>query len=74
MPEITKWGKRPTNKPANIAASMDEFVTGKSEKPARLNFVIPTELHKRVKAACASQGVSMTDVVVEFLETRFPKN
>ncbi len=73
MPETKGWGKRPTSKPTNVVPSMDEFVTGRAEKPARLNFVIPTELHKRVKAACASEGVSMTDVVVEFLETRFPK-
>jgi hypothetical protein len=38
----------------------------------RLNCLIPSALHKRVKAACATEGVSMTDVVVEFLEARFP--
>lgn len=73
MPEAKSWGKRPTDKPPNAVPTMDEFVSGRTEKPARLNFVIPNELHKRVKAACANEGVSMTDVVVEFLESRFPK-
>lgn len=73
MPDTKGWGKRPTSKPINAAPSLDDFVNGRAEKPARLNFVIPAGLHKRVKAACASEGVSMTDVVVEFLENRFPK-
>jgi hypothetical protein len=38
----------------------------------RLNCLIPSALHRRVKAACATEGISMTDIVVEFLEERFP--
>lgn len=73
MPETTRWGKRFMTKPRSAVPPSNEVVSGRIEKPARLNFLIPNELHKRVKAACASEGVSMTDVVVEFLETRFPK-
>ncbi len=73
MLETRNWGKRPAIRPAAVAPTVDEFVNGRASKAARLNFVIPADLHKRVKAACATEGVSMTDVVVEFLETRFPK-
>jgi hypothetical protein len=58
----TKSGKRPTLKTADAAPTT-----------VRLNCLIPADLHKRVKTACANEGVSMTDVVVEFLEGRFPR-
>jgi hypothetical protein len=51
---------------------VDEFVNG-TGKTVRLNVLIPVDLHKRVKATCAMEGLSMTEVVTEFLEQRFPK-
>ena len=44
-----------------------------SAEGARLNCIIPADPHKRVKVGCANEGVSITDVVVELLEGRFPK-
>jgi hypothetical protein len=58
----THTGKRPASKTADAAPTT-----------VRLNCLIPADLHRRVKTACANDGVSMTDVVVEFLEGRFPK-
>jgi hypothetical protein len=53
----TVIGKRTASKPTGIA---------------RLNCIIPADLHRRVKVGCATEGVNMTDVVIEFLEGRFP--
>jgi hypothetical protein len=55
-------------KPTKPAPSRDEQLP----EPVRMNFIIPADLHKRFKVGCANEGVSMTDVVVEFLEKRFP--
>ena len=42
----------------------------RDEQPTkRLNAEIPTHLHKRFKAACQSEGVSMTDALTQLLET-----
>ena len=73
MAKPSSWGKRPTSKAAAPSKpSVDQFVSG-TGKTVRLNVLLPEELHKRVKSACAIEGVSMTDVVIEFLEQRFPK-
>jgi len=59
-------------KTTSAAPSVDLLVK-QSVETVRLNCLIPADLHRRVKAGCANEGVSMTDVVVEFLEGRFPK-
>lgn len=42
----------------------------KDEKPTkRLNAEIPTRLHKRFKATCQSENVSMTDALTQLVET-----
>lgn len=42
----------------------------RDEQPTkRLNAEIPTGLHERFKAACKADGKSMTDVLVQLLET-----
>jgi predicted HicB family RNase H-like nuclease len=65
--------KRPTSKSATKnARSADESASAPA-KTVRLNVLISPALHKRVKIACAIEGVSMTDVVTEFLEKRFSK-
>lgn len=70
---VSSWGKRPTTKQAAPAPSVEEFVKGGKDETVRLNVLIPNELHKRVKMACVAEGISMTTVVTEFLETRFPR-
>lgn len=69
--KAANWGKRPTDKP-KVIPSIDEFVRGTAPgKLVRLNVQVPEDLHKRVKSQCAIEGVSMTDVVIEFLQSRF---
>lgn len=43
------------------------------EREKRLTIDIPESLHKRVKAGCASQGITIADVVRRFLERKFPE-
>lgn len=75
MPSGATWGKRPVAKETESTPSLDAFVKGNgaADTTSRFHCILPSELHKRVKAACATQGTSMTDVVVELLEARFPK-
>jgi hypothetical protein len=53
------------------AARKQKPVKGKDPSFKRLSISIPVKLHARVKAACAS-GASMTRIVQELLEKRFP--
>jgi len=73
MVNAANWGKRPTPKETAPTRSVEDFVNG-SEKTMRLNVLIPVELHKRVKAGCAMEGITMSEMVIEFLQQRFPKN
>jgi predicted HicB family RNase H-like nuclease len=42
----------------------------RDEEPTkRLNAQIPSRLHKRFKDACKAEGKSMTDVLVQLVET-----
>jgi len=42
----------------------------KDEQPTkRLNAEIPTGLHERFKAACKAEGQSMTDALIQLVET-----
>jgi hypothetical protein len=57
-----------------VSPSVDDFVKGESAgRLVRINAQIPADLRKRVKAGCATEGVSMTDVIIELLEQRFPR-
>jgi hypothetical protein len=38
----------------------------------RFTIDVPADLHRRIKAQCATEGVKMADVLREMLETRFP--
>jgi predicted HicB family RNase H-like nuclease len=40
----------------------------------RLNVNIPTELHNRFKSAAAAQGLEMTVVILQFIESYVAKN
>ena len=67
------WGPRPTPKPSQTP-SVDDFVKGElGGKLVRINAQITPELRKRVKTGCVAEGLSITDVLIELLEQRFPK-
>ena len=48
----------------------------KAEEPEikRMNLNVPTELHNAFKATTASQGLNMTDVLMEFIKDYVAKN
>lgn len=39
-----------------------------------MSIVIPPELHRAFKAACANQGQQMTDVLIEAIRSYIAKN
>ena len=58
--------------------NVDEWVsTGESAEDVptiRFTIDIPTELHTRIKAQCASKRVKMKEVIQELLEKAFPSS
>ena len=48
----------------------------KAEEPEvkRMNLNVPVELHNTFKATTASQGMKMTDVLLEFIQAYVQKN
>jgi hypothetical protein len=48
----------------------------KTEQPGvkRMNLNVPVELHNSFKAATAAQGLNMTDVLLEFIQSYVAKN
>jgi predicted DNA binding CopG/RHH family protein len=42
------------------------------EPTKRFTIDVPVSLHTRIKAQCATEGLTMADVLREILETRFP--
>ena len=45
------------------------------QKPVRMKrftIDVPADLHRRIKAQCATEGTKMADMLREMLETRFP--
>ena len=48
----------------------------KAEEPQvkRMNLNVPIELHNSFKATTASQGLNMTDVLMEFIQSYVTKN
>ena len=72
MPPEVNWGKKPRDERSSMASQMDAFVGARKTK--RLNIIVPSELHTRVKAGCAIEGRDMTSILIEMLEKRFPKN
>ena len=43
-------------------------------KVKRMNWNVEVELHNRFKAATAAQGLNMTDVLLEFIQSYVAKN
>ncbi len=44
------------------------------EKVKRMNLNVPVGLHNSFKAATAAQGLNMTDVLLEFIQSYVAKN
>jgi hypothetical protein len=45
-----------------------KFKTTEQQRTKRVNLNIPIQLHNSFKAATASQGVSMTDTLMAFIQ------
>jgi ParG len=68
----------PLERPHVEDNKVEKIVPVQKEKPKeeplkRLTIDIPDGLHKRVKAGCASQGITIAEVVREILERKFPE-
>jgi hypothetical protein len=67
----TKQSKEGTDSPTDDPvrdALLD--AEARDERPTkRLNAEIPAGLHERFKAACKAEGTSMTDALVQLVET-----
>jgi hypothetical protein len=62
-----------TPKPEAAAPDAEEWVRRRGEgRKKRLTFVIPLELHTRMKVACARRGTSMVEELEALLEERYP--
>src|SRR4051794_1564286 len=63
----------PRAKPAQQpeASHQVEKPTPKPEPMKRLTIDIPESLHKRVKSQCGAQGMTIADVVRQYLERKF---
>jgi hypothetical protein len=44
------------------------------EKVKRMNLNVPVDLHNSFKAVTAAQGLNMTDVLMEFIQSYVTKN
>ena len=44
------------------------------EQVKRMNLNVPVELHNRFKAATASQGLNMTDVLMQYIQSYVSKH
>jgi hypothetical protein len=74
--QAVSWGQRPSKKAEpqpQSSDALDSFVNSdKVKQTKRLNLNIPAALHARIKAQCALEGRDMTDVLIGYLEERFP--
>lgn len=64
---------------AGQAADADAWVANRADHPQpekvklkRLTLDLPPELHARIKAACATKGITMTEDVTKLLEREYP--
>ncbi|MDE2252715.1 MAG: hypothetical protein KGL42_00350 [Betaproteobacteria bacterium] len=55
--------------PAKRVAPVKNAVA--TEKMSRLTIDIPAGLHRKIKAACATEGLKMADVVRELLNKKY---
>jgi hypothetical protein len=50
------------------------IVTVAGEQVKRMNLNVPIELHNAFKAATAAQGLNMTDILLEFIQSYVDKH
>ena len=48
---------------------MSRIITVNNEEVKRMNLNVPIELHNAFKAATAAEGVDMTTVLLEFIQS-----
>lgn len=53
---------------------MSQISKAKEQELKRVNLNIPVDLHNRFKAATAAQGLNMTDVIMDFIESYVAKS
>ena len=74
--QLIEWGRGDTEKDRDQSENkIDENVeTQPKIKLYRLSLDIPEYLHRRIKKACATEGVSMKSKLTEVLLKEFPEN
>jgi hypothetical protein len=67
------FGSQPQARPDPVSTP-DQWVEQRTadEKPKRMTFDVPENLHRRVKVGCALRGVTIREVILELLEREFP--
>lgn len=79
LPNADRWIAEANGPPAPHAPEVVEAAlqpdkpTPKPEVIKRLTIDIPEGLHRRVKAQCGAQGMTIADVVRTYLERKFPE-
>lgn len=61
--------QRRSNISKEVLADVERSV---AEPTKRVAFDIPASLHKRIRIACAQEGVNLSDITREFFKQRFP--
>ncbi|MCA9178400.1 MAG: hypothetical protein KDB14_28260 [Planctomycetales bacterium] len=71
--DVSFPGKPPSKLNSRAAEAFAELRLASEERTKRVTFDIPATLHQRVKQACVREDISMSQVLREFLERRFPQ-
>jgi ParG protein len=58
--------------PESLVPTPEQWVQQRDGKKKRLTFVIPAELHARMKIACVRLGTSMVAELEALLERHYP--
>ena len=61
------------DKPISSETKISSVIQTPIEEETRFTIVIPTYLHRRIKKKCASEGISMKDILNEILMKSFPE-
>ena len=71
-PRMADADASPADRWVGDVAVAPEQKPAKPVRMKRFTIDVPAALHRRIKTECAREGVKMTDVLREILETRFP--
>jgi TPP-dependent pyruvate/acetoin dehydrogenase alpha subunit len=66
-PESEEGAERPTED--SVRDALLDAEAADEDATKRLNAEIPAGLHERFKAACKAEGQSMTDALIQLVET-----